>query len=142
MNQRQREALLRLKEKAQDRLGLGGWRIDLRLHDGDELPREKAAARDILGNYLANWPSRYANVDVAIETEGHEDQTPEEVLVHEVVHILLHGTRDALERLRSEVAPQVYETVMELHQDREELAVRRLVPLILEALTGEGKSDR
>lgn len=132
LNARERR-IRKLLPRAQDALGLGGWHIELTLHPDAELPASVEHERRILGSYTADWALRRASIDLALGTAGDCDP-PELVLIHELAHIVLHGTRDAFDRLRDQVAPPLFETVRELHCEREELAVRRLACAVVTGL--------
>lgn len=128
MTKAQSEALKGWMEQWAERLGLGGWRPTLHLHERPELPPEISDGKVRAGLMTPNHDRRWVEIAVALYAR---DGTPREIIMHELLHLMLTEMAAATQRLEEQLAPAAYKLFAEQYDDAEETAVHRLTRALL-----------
>jgi len=126
---RQKKTFERYLHRWQARLGLQGWKIELHLYEGEILPPSASDSERAAGQFYAWTQERRAEVHIAV---GQPTANPEEIMLHELLHILLSDIRDGLDRLKGIVSADVHGMARGEHLDAEEVAVHRLTRAFME----------
>jgi len=90
---REKKRCTRFVKMWRERLGLSHWRIDHTYHDGPFLV-DGALDSEATASCLARWQYQSASLNFNVrETEQLDDERLEEVVIHELGHILVNEMR-------------------------------------------------
>ena len=139
MTKRDANKLAALMRRRQQRLGLQNWAIRLEIHDRTELPRELSPECEDAIGHINSWDEQEkATIHLA---EHARDLSHEEIIIHELVHLVLREATRAHERLKSHVAPEVWRLAVAEWDDGVEVAIGRLVRALKDGEEDEDQDE-
>jgi len=130
MTKRKATKLAAFMGRWQQRLGLGGWKLKLEVYERPELPPDVSADDQVSIGHVAPWTDMgTATVHVA---EHAAELGPEEIIQHELIHLVLTEMWQTFKRLKEHLPPAVWQLATDAYGDAQELAVNRLMRALRE----------